>query len=612
MILGTAGHIDHGKTTLVRALTGVDTDRLPEEKRRGITIELGFAPFVVDRVTTVGIVDVPGHEAFVRTMVAGATGIDMALVVIAADEGIMPQTREHLAILALLGVNRGVVALTKVDLVDAEWLALVTDDVQASVQRVLPNARVIATCAHTGVGIPELRSALNDLARTVPARDTGDLFRLPVDRVFTMKGTGTVATGTVWSGRLGRDDTVRILPGNRTARVRGIHGHGSQLDAALPGTRAAIALVGVDVADVGRGSTLVVDRDWQPTTIARADVVLVPGVDVELRPRTWFRVHVGTSETAARIVARGVPAGASEPFSARIIFEAPVLLRAGDRFVVRTSAPLNTIAGGVITDPYAPKRSRPWKPGLSAFERLHQLVDESGAQGVPLVSLPVRLGTSSVECRQLIDRSKDQVVVAGQRIVARNVFDELQRAIVTTVGRYHAEYPLEPGIPSPVLRSGLRGAPEIVESVIQSTFIDGSIRNDGGFVSSVGFRSVPDPDQQLAAETIVSILREARSEPPNVDELSASIQGDILGLLRYLERTGAVVQVEPNRYYEAHHLKLILDQVRDALSGGVELGPAQLREQLGLSRKFLIPLLEYCDRVGYTNRGVTGRVWRGA
>jgi selenocysteine-specific elongation factor len=251
VILGTAGHIDHGKTTLVKALTGVDTDRLPEEKRRGITIDLGFAPLELEGIGTVGIVDVPGHEAFVRTMVAGATGIDMALLVIAADEGVMPQTREHLAILDHLGVSRGVVALTKSDMVDGDWLELVRADAAAFLEGSrLAGARIVAVSATKGEGIAELRRALVAVAREVPARDTGDLFRLPIDRVFTVKGTGTVVTGTVWSGSLTDGATVRIMPWDHETRVRGLQTHGQSVTEIHAGDRAAVALAGVAVAGV--------------------------------------------------------------------------------------------------------------------------------------------------------------------------------------------------------------------------------------------------------------------------------------------------------------------------------------------------------------------------
>ncbi len=353
MILGTAGHIDHGKTTLVKALTGVDTDRLPEEKRRGITIDLGFAPLQLEGVGTVGVVDVPGHEAFVRTMVAGATGIDMALLVIAADEGIMPQTREHVAILEHLAVPRGVVALTKRDMVEEDWLDLVRADVIALLAETrLANAPVVPVSATTGDGITELRAALISVARDVPEKQVNDLFRLPIDRVFTVKGTGTVVTGTVWSGELADGATIRLLPQGREVRVRGLQNHSRSV----------------------------------PSIRLRADVVLTDAVG----PRTRVRFHVGTSEVGARLhvitsagppvitsagppvitsAARDPLSSAAEPQPARITLDAPVVLRAGDRFVLRRSSPLETIGGGAVTDPLPPKRAKPWPVGLDVKER---------------------------------------------------------------------------------------------------------------------------------------------------------------------------------------------------------------------------------------------------
>src|SRR5258708_26841142 len=298
VILGTAGHIDHGKTTLVKALTGGATDRLPEEKRRGITIDLGFAPLQLEGVGTVGVVDVPGHEAFVRTMVAGATGIDMALVVIAADEGIMPQTREHVAILEHLAVPRGVVALTKRDMVEEDWLDLVRADVIALLAETrLANAPVVPVSATTVDGITDLRAALISLTRDVPEKQVNDLFRLPIDRVFTVKGTGTVVTGTVWSGELADGATIRLLPQGREVRVRGLQNHSRSVPSIRAGDRAAIALAGIDVDDVSRGTVVVSDPTWEATRTLRADVVLTDAVG----PRTRVRFHVGTSEVGARL-----------------------------------------------------------------------------------------------------------------------------------------------------------------------------------------------------------------------------------------------------------------------------------------------------------------------
>jgi selenocysteine-specific elongation factor len=609
VILGTAGHIDHGKTALVRALTGVDTDRLPEEKRRGITIELGFAPLALDGVGTVGVVDVPGHEAFVRTMVAGATGIDLALIVVAADEGVMPQTREHLAILELLGVRRAVVALTKADLVDDEWLALVEEDVRTTNPTLLRDVPIVATSVVSGRGIAELRAALSEIARTIPDRSNDDLFRLPVDRAFTIKGTGTVVTGTVWSGRLSRDENVRILPSRHSARVRGIQGHGLQLDVASAGGRTAIALAGVDVADVPRGSTIVTDRDWRPTTFARADVTLVPDLEVEVRPRTWFRFHVGTAEVGARVVARTIDS--SRPFAARLVLDEPVVLRAGDRFVLRTSAPLNTIGGGMITDPYAPKRARPWSPGLSARERFTQLLDEAGADGVDAATLPVRLGLSASEVRDLTTVASDEVAVVGARIVARARLTALQAELLAIVTDYHADHPLEPGISTQLLRSQLRGTVEIVDAALQAEVVAQRIASSGGAIFLAVWAPKLDSDGSALSASILARLNAAGAEPPSVEELAGELGQDPGPVLRFLERRGDVVQVEQTRYYAADSLKLVIDRLRTAMSGGAEVGPSELREKLALSRKFLIPLLEYCDRVGYTKRNSAGRVWHG-
>ena len=395
VIVGTAGHIDHGKTALVRALTGVDTDRLPEEKRRGITIELGFAPLVLDGAGVAGVVDVPGHEAFVRTMLAGATGVDVALLVVAADEGVMPQTREHLAILDLLGVRAGVVALTKCDLVDEEWRELVVDDVRATLaDTALAEAPIVATSATRGTGLPELRAALAAALRALPGRDAADLFRMPVDRAFTVKGTGTVVTGTVWSGTLDRDAHAVLLPQGRAVRVRALQSHGAAVPGVGPGTRAAVALAGIDVGEAPRGAVLVADARWTASAVLRADVRLLADAPAPLGPRTRVLLHLGTQEVAARLVAEGGALAPGGRAAVRVVTEAPVVARAGDRLVLRSLSPLTTIGGGVVTDPAPPRaRVRPWA-GVAhdPAARLALALDEAGLSGVPERSLAVRLG----------------------------------------------------------------------------------------------------------------------------------------------------------------------------------------------------------------------------
>ncbi|MFM8567948.1 MAG: selenocysteine-specific translation elongation factor, partial [Gemmatimonadota bacterium] len=339
MILGTAGHIDHGKTALVRALTGVETDRLPEERRRGITIALGFAPLRLEGLPPIGVVDVPGHEAFVRTMLAGASGIDVALLVVAADEGVKPQTREHLEIVRLLAVPRLVVALTKCDLVDAARAAATDAEVRALLAATpYADAERCAVSSVTGEGLEALRAAITRAAHAVPGRTDADPWRLPVDRVFSVRGTGTVVTGTAWSGRLPRDASVRLLPLGREARVRTIEVHGAAVQEARGGARVALALAGLAREEVPLDAVLVrADEPWESTRVLRADVTLVQDAE-PIGPRHRLRFHVGTADVGARCVALGGPVAGGEPRAVRIVLDAPVVLRAGDRFVLRGGA----------------------------------------------------------------------------------------------------------------------------------------------------------------------------------------------------------------------------------------------------------------------------------
>ena len=605
MILGTAGHIDHGKTTLVRALTGVDTDRLPEEKRRGITIELGFAPLDIDGVGVIGVVDVPGHEGFVRTMLAGATGVDLALLVIAADEGVMPQTREHLAILRLLGVTRAIVALTKCDLVDAEWRELVVEDVLALLADTpLEPAPIIATSANTGEGLDELRAAIAAAARDVPARAADDLFRMPVDRAFTIKGTGTVVTGTVWSGRLTRDASVRVLPADRAVRVRGLETHGSQVQVAEPGHRTAVALAGIDVADVQRGSFLVADGAWHTSNTLRADVVLLDDAPKPLRARTAVRFHIGTADIGARVVAADGLLSPGERKFSRVVLDEPVVLRAGDRFVLRSASPAATIGGGVVVDPYATRRAKPWEieSQSSAAVRLSLILREAGESGVEIASLPVRLGIPPRELAELL-ADAGTLEIAG-RAFAADAAASLATRLVRWVADAHRARPLEPGVSLQEVRSRLGAPPELIDHVIARA---AEVETDGGMIRAAGWSPQLTRAQQLALEEIAETLRAAAGEPPSVAELEPRFGAVVGDLLRHLEREGRVVAVEPQRYYNASSLALLIERLRAGMTNGREYSPAELRELLGFSRKFLIPFLEYCDRVGITVRAAGGR-----
>ncbi|MGH7634908.1 MAG: GTP-binding protein, partial [Gemmatimonadaceae bacterium] len=398
-------------------------------------------------------------------MLAGATGVDLALLVVAADEGVMPQTVEHVTILDLLGVTDGVIAITKCDLVDAEWLALVREDVRMAVSATaLRNAAMIVTSATTGEGVETLRTAIGAAAGRVAGRDGDDLFRLPVDRVFTVRGTGTVVTGTVWSGRLERDATVRMLPGGMRARVRGLETHGAAVDAVLPGMRAAVALAGVDVRQAARGATLVADDAWRPSRLLLSRVALLRAMSRPLGPRTAVRFHLGTADVGARIVKAGGPIGPGERAGVRIVLDEPVVARAGDRFVLRGASPLVTIGGGIVDDPQPPHwRSRPVAHAPdTADARLHILLDSAGPRGVETASLSVRLGAAPRMVASLLTPGMQPVPLRtiGGRLYASSILHELGGQVRDLVEQHHAEFPMDEGVAIESIRAALAVEPD--------------------------------------------------------------------------------------------------------------------------------------------------------
>jgi selenocysteine-specific elongation factor len=613
MILGTAGHIDHGKTALVRALTGVDTDRLPEEKRRGITIDLGFAPLQLADGTTIGVVDVPGHESFVRTMLAGASGIDVALLVIAADEGPMPQTREHLAILELLRVRDAIVALTKSDLVDEEWLSLVTEEVRELVATTsFASASIVPTSVVTEQGLDELRAALARLSANRAGhaeQSEKSVFRLPVDRAFTVRGTGTVVTGTVWSGTLKIDDTVRIMPEGKTARVRGLQHHGRPVREISPGERAAVALAGVDTDAVARSATLVTSADWQAASVMRADVTLLHDAP-ELRPRTKVRFHLATADVGARVVAAGAPVSSGTTRTVRIVLDEPVLARGGDRFVLRSASPLSTIGGGTITDAASPRRARPMPAtAMPPSDRLALIVAESGLHGVMASTTALRVGISDVD--RLLER-EPRILRLGDRLYEKTEIERARARLLTQLAEYHKRHPLEGGAPREEIRSRLGFDVPVFEHLVSDLAKAGRIVASGAEIRAKGFGGELSPEQERISVQLLEALNSAAHEPPSVAELEQRFGRQTSSLLRHLERQGRVVHVEDTRYYTPDAVRNLLTRLERAMAGRGEMAPTDLREALGFSRKFLIPFLEYCDRKGYTVRQGNGRIWRGS
>jgi selenocysteine-specific elongation factor len=616
VIIGTAGHIDHGKTALVKALTGVDADRLPEEKRRGITIDLGFAPLRLDGIGVVGVIDVPGHEDFVRSMLVGASGIDLGMLVVAADEGVMPQTREHLLILELLQIPRLVVAVTKCDLIDREWLELIRSDVTALLsERGLWSAPIVACSSRTGAGLDELRSALRaELAQTTE-RAGDDLFRMPIDRAFTVKGTGTVVTGTVWSGELPVDSLVIIQPAGTHSRVRRIEQHGASSAKARAGSRAAIALASVEVSEVARGCVIVRDQSWRPTNLFEAVITLDADIAAEMSARTRLRLHAGASEVGARIVLSG-SSDPSVPGLARISTDAPLTVRGGDRFVLRLPAPLRTIGGGIVVDPYARRRSLPATSqsqleqlAVNTQSRFSWLLDAEAQRGVPIADVPIRAGCNPAEVDALVNRVA--ALRGTHNLFASHAVEQVMASVRRIVAEYEIKSPLNPGIPARTLREGLRVRDELADISIKEMQELGEIESVGPLLRRPGWVPSPSARDSEDADRLAHDICAGESEPPSVSELVARYGSSVPGLLRFLERQGRIVQVETDRYYDRAAIDALIERLRARLVGGEIYAPAQLRDVLGFSRKYLIPFLEFCDRNGITERKGVGRVLRG-
>jgi selenocysteine-specific elongation factor len=615
MIVGTAGHIDHGKTALVKALTGVDTDRLEEEKRRGITIELGFAPLEIDGFGTIGIVDVPGHEDFVRSMLVGASGIDLGLLVIAADEGVMPQTREHLLILRLLRIPRLVVALTKSDLVDPEWIALVRSDVEMLLSSMSMHAAAIVPCsARTRAGIDDLIAAISNSLGEFADKTDDDIFRLPVDRVFTIKGTGTVVTGTVWSGALQPDASVRILPGDVTSRVRRIEQHGRTTDLARPGTRTAVALAGLDPRDVPRGSTLITDPAWRSTFTIEAVVELDEEMGANLSGRSQVRFHAGASETDARVVTAAGSGSENGHIRVRIALASPLALRGGDRFVLRLPAPVRTIGGGLVLDPYATRaRGREevvfdTEQAGDPYARLLHILAVEGTHGVARADIPVRVGCAPNAVADLTNRSR--AVATAHNLFSAEAVEQVMATVQRIVAEYEIKSPLSPGIPSRTLRERLRAPEELADVAIAELSSRGAIETEGPTIRRKGWTPTPSDSDAEASISVAHDICAGEREPPSVSELVSRYGSSVPGLLRYLERQGRIVQVETERYYDREALDAMVARLKGSLEPGKVYAPGQLRDVLGSSRKFLIPFLEFCDRSGVTERRGDGRMLR--
>jgi len=507
------------------------------------------------------------------------------------------------------------VALSKCDLVDAEWLELVREDVRATLASTpLASATIVPTSTVSGDGVAALRDAIAAAAAALPPRDGDDLFRMPIDRAFSLKGTGTVVTGTVWSGTLRRDAAARVMPLGKAVRVRGLESHGSSIPAATTGMRAAVALAGVEVSELRRGQVLVADDSWVPTTVVLAHVEMLASARRALGPRTQLRFHLGTADVGARLVASGGSVRPGSTAAARIVLDDPVIARAGDRFVLRGEAPLVTVGGGIIDDPTPHgRRARPWRETApSAAERLERHLADAGARGVAVASLPVRLGARPGDAAELAGSSESLGTRRiGDRVYSAQAVQRARQTLLRLVDEHHENAPLEPGAPLQSIRARLGVPAEVAELIVQEAGASGAVGLEGGLIARRGWGPrLTDRQKRLRADLLEALERAGR-EPPSAAELEATHGQDMVPLLRLLEREHHLVAVEVDRWFHRTAVQELIGRLRAAMRPGEEHTPAELREILGFSRKFLIPFLEYCDRLHITERRSAGRVLLG-
>jgi selenocysteine-specific elongation factor len=633
IVMGTAGHVDHGKTALIKRLTGVDTDRLKEEKRRGITIELGFASLTLPDGRILGVVDVPGHERFVRHMVAGAAGIDLVVMVIAADEGVMPQTREHLQICTLLGIKKGFVALTKIDMVDDEWLTLVREDVREFLRGTfLAGAPVVPVSSLTGAGFPELIETIARVAEDLEAAADVDLFRLPVDRVFTMKGFGTVVTGTLTSGRVTIGEEVEVSPVALRARVRGLQVHNRPVESAEAGQRTAVNLQGVDRAVIERGYLLAAPDALVASN--RLDCVYchLAGAGRKLKNRTLVRFHTGTSEVMARIILleRNELEPGGEGYC-QFVLDTPLAAVAGDRFVVRSSSPVTTIGGGVIVDPLPAKHKRSAEDIPEEFRilsggdqaaRVAVIMARAGIGGITESSLVVRTGIRRADLRRLLEgmfsaRTAFLVDREEARALSGPVYADHLAAIVGELAAYHKRFPLEEGLSREELRMTLGmgdgAGQKIFGMALRELERRGELMTEKEHIRLAGHQVHLEGEMGDLRGKLAALYREGGLAPPTVKEALerfADRKKEIASLIRVMTQEGELVRISEDLNFHRDALAGLREEYRKLLVREGKATPASFRELTGLTRKFIIPLMEYFDMTKLTMRAGEHRILR--
>ncbi len=620
VIVGTAGHIDHGKTALVKALTGIDADRLEEEKRRGITIDIGFAhmefPLPAGEILRLGFVDVPGHERFVRNMLAGVGGIDLVLLVIAADESIKPQTREHFDICRLLAVRRGIAVLTKSDLVERETLDVVRLEVEEFLRNSFldpAHSSIVAVSSLTGAGLDDLKQALVKAAAEVPSRDSAALARLPIDRVFTMKGFGVVVTGTLVAGTIREGDELEVFPAGKRVRVRGIQVHGRSAEQAVAGQRTALNLAGVTTQELARGMVLAPPSTFQPTSRLGVSLSLLPSAK-PLKDRSRVHLHAYTLEAIATVVLLGQKQiSPGEAALAELRLAEPTLLLPGDRFIVRQFSPAVTIGGGVVLDASPISRM----PGLDAFLKT---LAESDAQailrariarrshaGIDLAQVTAETGWT----RQAIERHlaagavRNDVFRIGDLLVHLPALDELRLLIISTVETFHKQNPLVAGISKEELRDQVEASSEVFIAVLETLVRENKLEAAGEIVHFPG-RGVVMKDEEAESQKIIEhAFASAGLKVPALKDVLAGLKVDkarAQKIVTLLLRERVLVKISEDLVFHRDALVDLRMRMAAEKAKSPKVDVARFKEMTGVSRKYAIPLLEYLDREHVTRR----------
>lgn len=618
IIIGTAGHVDHGKTCLVKALTGIDTDRLKEEKKRGITIELGFAYLPLPNQELAGIVDVPGHEKFIKHMLAGAGGIDIAILVVAADEGVMPQTVEHLEILSLLDLKYGVVVLSKTDGVDEELCEIVEEDVKELVEHTfLEGATIIRTSAYEGTGIEELREELYRLAESADKKKIQEPFRLPIDRVFTMRGFGTVVTGTLVEGTLTTNKEAMLYPRGERVKIRSLQVHGREVEQVYAGQRAAINLSNVKKDDIFRGEILAACDSLNPTRMVDVKLKMLKNTDRKVKNGSRVHLYHGSRELLCKVVLldEDILEAGQEGY-AQLRLEENAVFKTGDHFVIRFYSPLETVGGGIILDSN-PKKHKRMNPKIheamvvkergTPRKRLELAILEYGDSCLPVQVLARRAGLdwgkSSNDLRGLKEEGK-VAVITRDVYFHKAYLERLQDKVTDFLDSYHKAYPLKGGMPMEEVRSRLNLPGEVTDGVLNYFYIKKVIKNQEGLLSSFRFRVVRRTDDNILMQQIVEIYKSKGFQPPSIEELKAAYatEKNFSHVFSAMIVDKTLVRLDDKHYLLKEFYEKALDGLYDLWreKGRIILG--EYRDHLEISRKHAVSLLEIFDKNGITRK----------